>query len=327
MATPLVSFLVAAWEENPNIEPFIESYLSLSYNAKELILCAGGSDGTFDQATKLANNGIHILEQHAGEGKQSALRRCYAISQGEIIFLTDADCILNDASVRRMLDVLVEKGEEVVSGAFIPLSNQLDEPFVLYQLAVENTIAAHSPIYVVGLQGRNSALTRRALDQVGGFAKQVATGTDYYLAMNLLRADYRIYFEKDSYVETCYPEDFRTFLRKQSRWARNLLVHGPHFGAWGDVRAVLRTVIIGILMLIWPLSFPWTGYWGIFLWIAALAYGLLVRVQYLANAERTFHHRFGPSVYLRLPLYMFVDFLAWAGIALDYLLPQRRTRW
>ncbi|NJK33015.1 MAG: glycosyltransferase [Deltaproteobacteria bacterium] len=86
--------LVAAWHEADHIGAHIAAFQALRYPNKELILCAGGADGTCAIAQGCANESIHILEQMPGEGKQRALRRCYAAASGELIYLTDADCLL-----------------------------------------------------------------------------------------------------------------------------------------------------------------------------------------------------------------------------------------
>lgn len=96
-ATPKVSLLVPAWNEAHNLPDHIQSFLELTYPNKELILCAGGTDQSYAVARRCEGNTIHVLEQMAGEGKQQALRRCLEIATGEIIFLTDADCILTNA--------------------------------------------------------------------------------------------------------------------------------------------------------------------------------------------------------------------------------------
>src|SRR5579859_460989 len=90
---PRISVLVAAWNEAAMIEAHLHSFQALSYPDIELILCAGGSDDTLRRARQAAGRAVHILEQQAGEGKQQALARCAALASGEIIYLTDADCL------------------------------------------------------------------------------------------------------------------------------------------------------------------------------------------------------------------------------------------
>ena len=59
---PMVSVLVAAWNEREHIERHIESFLALRYPHKELVLCAGGEDGTTEFA-KMAPCQAFLLER------------------------------------------------------------------------------------------------------------------------------------------------------------------------------------------------------------------------------------------------------------------------
>ena len=79
---PKVSVLVAAWNESAHIERHIESFQALRYPHKELVLCAGGTDGTYDMAKKYASEVVKVLEQHPGEGKQRALRKAFPQTDG-----------------------------------------------------------------------------------------------------------------------------------------------------------------------------------------------------------------------------------------------------
>src|SRR5687768_5466499 len=89
----VVSILVAAWNEAEHIDDLIASCLRWAYPRKELVLCAGGADDTLRRARRWEGAGVRVLEQLPGEGKQGALERCLREATGEIIVLTDADCV------------------------------------------------------------------------------------------------------------------------------------------------------------------------------------------------------------------------------------------
>ena len=141
---PLVSLLVAGWNEEAYIEDFLSSFCDLDYPNKELILVAGGSDSTFRMAHQWASPQITVLEQQAGEGKYRALQRAYRVAHGDIVFLTDADCLLNSESFRRMIAPIISGREGVVTGRIRPLPHQLSNPFVYAQWYL--SAATTSPI-------------------------------------------------------------------------------------------------------------------------------------------------------------------------------------
>jgi hypothetical protein len=129
---PQVSVLVAAWNEADRIRDHITSFHELKYPNKELILCVGGNDGSYNIARQMEIAGVQVLKQEPGEGKQCALRRCLRYANGEIVFLTDADCLLDDHSFERTLSPIIDDGEYATSGWVRPFNEQLDNPFIEY---------------------------------------------------------------------------------------------------------------------------------------------------------------------------------------------------
>ena len=74
-ALPKINALVPAWNEADHIEAHIHSFLNLRYPNKELVLVAGGVDGTYQMAKLLSGDQVKVLQQFPGEGKQKALQR------------------------------------------------------------------------------------------------------------------------------------------------------------------------------------------------------------------------------------------------------------
>jgi len=322
---PPLSVLVAAWNEADGIAAHIHSFEQLSYAGKELLLCAGGDDGTYGIALQHASADVIVLRQRPAEGKQAALQRCWAHARGQLLFLTDADCLLDDAALTRTLAPLVNDGEDVATGWSEPWPEQRANPLVLHQWCTDLYVAARQPKYVTGLLGRNAALTRAALASVGGFAEQVRTGTDYYLAKQLQQRGYRFRHVSDSAIVTRYPETISSFGRRQSRWVRNLLLHGPRFGASDEVRAALRTCAAGAMMLLLPWVGLWLGRVLLALWTVLWAHAVLARVRYAQFARVCRGVRIGCRQLLLAPWHALLDFVGWTLPVLDML--WRREEW
>jgi glycosyltransferase involved in cell wall biosynthesis len=322
---PLVSVLVAAWNEAEMIEQHIESFLALSYPHKELILCAGGNDGTYDIARRHAGDGVVVLEQQPGEGKQAALRRCLAEARGEVIFLTDADCLLNDEAFARTLAPLVLEAEASATGTSRPLAEQLAEPFAVYQWCTDIYVAAQYGDYVPGILGRNCALTREALEQIDGFKADVRTGTDYHMAKSLLKRGYRIHYVRDSAIESRYPATVRSYWRRQSRWVRNLIIHGPASGARDEVAMALRTTLVGLIMLLLPVAALLVGPVLLALWGVLFVQAFLAKMRYARIARLSQRAPVTVRQLLCTPAYMLADFIAWSRPLVDLIL--NRERW
>jgi len=320
-----VSVLVAAWNEAGIIREHIESFLRLRYPNRELILCAGGDDGTYQTARQYAGEQVVVLEQQPGEGKQRALQRCWNNASGQVIFLSDADCLLDDDSFTQILAPLVNEGEDVATGTSRPLQWQLNNPFVVYQWCTDLHVNARRSKFIRGILGRNCALKRQALERIGGFASDVYTGTDYHTAKLLLKHGYRIRYVRDSAVQTRYPATFRSYWRRQSRWVRNLMVYGPVFGAYDELARALRTSLVGWAMLLLPWASIAAGPTILAIWGVLLGQAFLAKLRYARFARLYQGIEISAKQYLLTPVYVFVDFVAWSLPLVDLF--ARRRKW
>jgi cellulose synthase/poly-beta-1,6-N-acetylglucosamine synthase-like glycosyltransferase len=324
---PSVSVLVPAWNEAENLPAHIAAFEALTYPKKELILCAGGADGSYEIACQHANDHIHALQQVAGEGKQSALRRSLQVARGDVIFLTDADCLLTEASFACTLAPIINGQAVVTTGGYAPLPEQRENAFVCTQWYIDAYARAGSPDYVEGLIGRNAAITRAALLGVGAFDEAVPIGTDYFLARKLVQAGQKVRFVHTSRVETEFKTTIGSYLRQQSRWLRNILLHGRTFGADAQARSATTQCLIGLSIVAFPLTFPVIGWIGVSVWGAAVLHGTLARCRYLRFGQLTLKQPHRLDIYLLSPLTFLLDQLMLAYTLLDWLAPTRRWKW
>jgi cellulose synthase/poly-beta-1,6-N-acetylglucosamine synthase-like glycosyltransferase len=325
--TPKVSALVAAWNEHDHIDSHIRSFTALKYPNIELILCAGGTDDTLERARRYASERVIVLEQHPGEGKQHALTRCLDHASGEIIYLTDADCLFVDDALIRLLAPLVEDGEQAATGSSRPLDEQADEVLPSYLWSSDVVAGARSPAYREGLLGRNAAITRSALERSGGLDFPARIGTDYHLARRLIRCGVVIRYVASSSVPTEYPETLRVYRRKQSRWLRNLLLYGPGYGAIRDVQLTLKTVATGALMLLVPFFAITFSSSMLVLWSLLVAHAAGSKLRYVLFTARLYQRPASARVLVGLVPLTLIDFGVWASPMLDVLHESRRVQW
>jgi cellulose synthase/poly-beta-1,6-N-acetylglucosamine synthase-like glycosyltransferase len=276
---PKVSVLLPAWNEARYVEACIRSILALRYPEKELVICAGGADGTFAICSRFAGEGVIVLEQMPGEGKQGALRRCFEVSSGEILYLTDADSVLDDECLESTLAALLLEDEAAAAGCWQPFKSEQGHPCVSYQWASHLRYQAALPDGAETLDGRNSAIRREALLAAGGFQNEAAIGTDYVLSQRLKAAGYRIRSVLASRVQTGYPHEFKDYLQQGSRWYRNRLMQGYKFKQWRDVAVSLWSAGASIFMLSGSIALllRWRALGAV--WLAALAHLSLSQVR------------------------------------------------
>jgi cellulose synthase/poly-beta-1,6-N-acetylglucosamine synthase-like glycosyltransferase len=326
-ALPMVSVLVAAWNEEAHIARHVEGFLALRYPCKELVLCAGGDDATYALAQRYAGPNFTLIEQAPGEGKQRALRRAFQSARGEILFLTDADCVLDDESFERTLQPILQGEEEACTGESYPHPELLENPFVVAQTASQFYTGLHRPRYAPGLLGRNTAVTRRLLEQSEGLNAEAPTGTDYVLAKMLARTGARIRQIAESRVATEYPLSVRAYIRQQRRWLRNVALYGWKFGAIDEVRASIQTSATGILMLILP-AWAWIVHRNLLLvWLGLLFHAFSSRLRYLYVLNRLGGAPVDvKQIFLQMAM-LFLDFAAWSRPVFDYFSPRGQRVW
>ena len=324
---PKVSALVAAWNEQEHINAHIRSFLALAYPDIELILCAGGTDNTLECARQYAGERVVVLEQRAGEGKQRALARCLEHASGEIIYFTDADCIFVDEALTRLLAPLVDGCEQATTGTSRPLDEQFNKVLPYYLWASTVVYSIHSPLYATGMHGRNAAITRQALEGSGGLAFTATTGTDYQLAQRLIHCGIAIRQISVSVVPSEYPEALRVYRRQQSRWLRNLIIHGRRYGAKRDVFVSIKTVAIGALMVLFPLVSIFVGKNMLVLWSILATHAVTSKLRYALFTAKLYQRPFPPRFLTSLVPLTLVDFFIWALPIIDLFDSKKREQW
>lgn len=325
--TERVSVLLPAWNEGPIVERAIEAFQGLSYPNRELLVCAGGSDGTYERALRAADaERTRVVEQTSDMNKQAALNACLEEARGDVLYLVDGDCVLDDETWNAALRPVVEGDETVVAGTSRPLDEQWGRLLPTYQHVKEEYERARRPRYVRGLLGRNAVVSRAAMDELGAFDESIRAGTDYNLAKRLLDAGHEIRFVPNSRVRTRYPTSVGTYFAQQSRWLRNVFFLGRRWGEAAEARTTLVTCTVGAGMLLVPLvGVAWLPL--LLAWLGLVGYGVSARFRWVLFFGST-HARPVPfAVAVASVGLMFVEFAAWTYAGIELALPHRRRKW
>ena len=274
--SPMASFLVPVWNGAHDVPNFVSAYNSLSYPSKELILCAGGTDDSLEVAKSYKAKDIIVIEQLAGEGKQKALEKSLLVSSGEIIYLTDIDCVPDDDVVFTLLEPLITNIAKVVTGPSQPLKTQLENQLVCTHWAAEQINQAANLTTTEGILGRNAALWRHILEETKAFTVKAPSGTDYTLAKELIKAGYALHFVPGAPIFSNYPDNILLYSRKQARWVRNVFVLGKRYNVFLEVRSTIITLML-------PFVLATVFIIGIFFSKTVLLIGILLVTHALVN--------------------------------------------
>lgn len=322
MNQPRVSILLPAWNEGSNLIKTINSFLSLTYPKAELIVVAGGKDGTYEIAKRFENGNIKVLRQKK-KCKNKALNVAFSKAKGDVIVLTDADCEMSDEWLSPLLDE-IKKGAKAVSGGNMPLPKQLSNPFVLYQYSF--TLSQPNKKEMSYLDGKNAAFRRELLEDLGGFDEDALTGTDFSLKHRLAEKGIRVKFVIDSVIATEYPTSCLEYLRQQSRWLRNFMIYGRKYDDKLEKRVFLEQTSIAVFTFGLPLLTIFSNYFLLLL-IGIILLGIYNRVKIINAAVNTRPDLNFNRVLLRLPFYLFLEYLSRILALIDYVAPGRREKW
>lgn len=228
-----VSVVIAARNEEGRIAPCLESLAKLDYPADllEIILVDDdSSDRTPGLIQAFCDGGsgrklVRIAEKDKElRGKKKALSEGIALASGEIIFVTDADCMVPPSWIRNMVPFF-GPGVAMVLG-YSPLrpGKGLLHRFLQFDnLVAAISIAAPAKLgFAYASAGRNLAYRKDAYTSVGGYhvLRQYRSGDDTHLTERFRREKAgAIDFCADpaTFVQTGIPESIGDLLHQQIR--------------------------------------------------------------------------------------------------------------
>jgi 1,2-diacylglycerol 3-beta-glucosyltransferase len=259
---PTVSIVVAARNEEETIHRSLESLSNLDYPVEklEVILVNDQSTDRTLQIMQSAANGnkqfkvVGVTGQGGHlRGKANAIAVGIDQSQAEIIFLTDADCVVPRSWIKAMLREY-EEGTGLVASYTLLDSNDTFEGMQSLDWAFLHTLAAGG----VGLRrplscfGNNLTFRRRAYDEVGGYQKLPFSVTeDFALFTAITRKTswkYAYLLSPESLVMSLPCKTLRDLLRQKKRW----VVGGLDMRVKGMVLMALG-FCVNILLLLVPI--------------------------------------------------------------------------
>lgn len=103
---PLVTVIIPAHNEEQWVERKIENTLTLDYprdRIQILVASDGSTDKTVEIATQFASRGVEVIHYPERAGKVSTLNRTVPAANGEIVFFTDANALLEADSLRLLI--------------------------------------------------------------------------------------------------------------------------------------------------------------------------------------------------------------------------------
>lgn len=224
---PLVTIILPAYNEAKVIEKTINSLIRLSYRAKEIIVVNDGSiDDTLNITKKIAKKtkkkSIKVISKNNG-GKWSALNKGIEEANGEIIVCIDADTILERNAIEHLIPFFDDKKIAAVAGN-IKVGNRNKTltklqalEYVLDLNILRRSESSIGKISVV--PGPLGAFRKSVIEQVGFYSGDTFA-EDSDLTIKILKAGYKIKYEKRALGYTEAPSTLLDLAKQRYRWYR-----------------------------------------------------------------------------------------------------------
>ncbi len=281
---PLVSVLIAAYNEEPVIARTIETVLHSDYPALEVVVVDDGSqDGTAQVVQQRFGDDPRVrLIGQPNMGKGAALNRALQHAHGEIVVCIDADTQVAPDAIRRLVAHFADPQVGAVAGN-IKVGNRQNLltiwqaiEYITSQNAERRAGALLNAVLVV--PGALGAWRRQAVQGAGGYETDTLA-EDMDLTWRLRMAGWRIEHEPLAHAYTEAPTTLRAFLRQRFRWSfgtlqclwkhRRALGRYAWFGWWLLPSVILFQVLFQLVAPFIDLKLFWLLGYGSIGWLQA----------------------------------------------------------
>ena len=324
---PLVNITIPAWKESKLFEDCLQSITKLKYPNLKIIVSAGGNEETIKIADSFKSySNFTILRQKPG-GKMKALNDCLNHVSNGIIYSIDADVILTDEILLRMIYPITNENEYVTAGGVRPLKSQEHKSLVKY-LLINRSLHFRIKFSRYGrnqISGPNSCLKYEVIKAIGKFEVE-----NFYLESDRFRGPlisdkgYKIYWISDyrGYVYTYFPESIKKYIKQEIRWRKNSLTNSKR----KQRKKMMVRFLLSVIGSLFILSFPIVILFNV--WLAMIGILLLVFLflkkirKYLFlkyTVNKKFYPKFGFLLFFKMFFYSYIENLMTAYLALEII--------
>ena len=289
---PNVSVVVAARNEEENIERCLNSILQVDYPSDKLEVVVaddGSTDRTFEIISRIKkeHDNLKVLRIESQinnlKGKANALAQAIAQTNGEFIFLTDADCEVPRTWIKGMLKYFDDK-IGVASGVTIIEAGKtfygmqsLDWAFLLSVASAVGRL--FKPVACIG---NNMAFRKEAYNECGGYQNlKFSITEDFALFKAIIKNGkwgYAFPVDLETLVISKPVKTWKELYHQKKRWGIGGLDTGPL-----GIAVMSGGFIFHLLLLLSPFMVERISYL-----IVSLALKFLVDGTFLFNTLKRF---------------------------------------
>ena len=233
MENPKVSIIIPVYNAEKTLRQCLDSVLNQTYNNYEVIIVDNNStDKTKDIIQESCNKKNKVRYFFESKNSRGAARcRGEINSQGDIILMTDSDCIVPRNWIEEMIEPIVNNKQVAVQGAKKPAV--MNYWTIRIQKEKEIEVAGRIKDGKIGLLDTvNFAIRKSILQDVGYTNPDIASGNDIELMVRLKLRGYAIHFKQIEVLHSHPDTAIKVFKKQFER------------GVWnGRIRKTYRTHI------------------------------------------------------------------------------------
>lgn len=322
---PVVSVIVAAKNEEEFILNCLSSLNELDYPEDKIeiiIVNDNSTDSTQEVIDNFVKDKPKFLpmksKKSIGElkGKANAIANAMEIAKGEIIFTTDADCIIKPSWVKTLLSYYTENVAAVFgythqSGnkAFL----EMQSADLIYLMTTSSGMMnMNRPMSCIG---NNMSYRKSAYDEVGGYESiPFSVIEDYRLLKEIYKLNkYELVYPVDvnALVTTNPCFDVKTLFRQKKRWH----VGGLETGTEG-FSVIITGYLVNLMILLLPFFFSWIS-------LGFVAVRLLSDFFFL----KLMHNKLGLKFNFLKLMYFEIYFFIYANLTPPVVFTSRNVVW
>lgn len=237
---PMITVIVPAYNEGKLVWSTLNSLVESDYPKEKMQLVAiddGSVDDTWawmQKAKAELGDRVSIYQQTHNQGKRQALYRGFNLATGDVFVTVDSDSIVEKDTLRNLVSPFVTNPEcGAVAGNVRVLNNQkaiiprmLNVSFVF---SFEFIRSAQSKIGSVlctpgALAGYRKEAVMACLDEWMNqtfMGHSTDIGEDRAMTNMILKQGYHVLFQRNAYVLTNIPENYKSLYKMFIRWERS----------------------------------------------------------------------------------------------------------
>jgi cellulose synthase/poly-beta-1,6-N-acetylglucosamine synthase-like glycosyltransferase len=266
-----ISIIIPAWNDHCVLKDTLKSLLEINFNKKlcQIIVVAGGNDGTYEFASSLANifidfNSFKVIRQ-GPEGKNAALKKGIELLDNEtkIIILLDADTKVDKYWLKEIMQYFNKSDCDALTGSCTSVRKEnYISLFYSYQKIRANVIEKNISLAGGGMIAFKSDILKNKEIFEKLFSSDILVD-DYNFSEVLKDNSYKLGFAEKAHAYTYLPSTFWEFIKNENRWIPAWISYS-HKKKWFKLRLMKTFLVFFSLLFFVILSIMYTSSWIFF---------------------------------------------------------------